>query len=141
MSDQDVNDKSFMIHEAGRMLGKPYLLGAKWKLNDPNPTGPVDCSGFVRWVLSRGGINIPDGSYAQILACHKELFEPSAGDLGFFKNAKGLIDHVGMVYDDYLVIEARGEPYNEVIVRPKKNWEAYELFAGWYTYSSVKAGS
>ena len=129
------DDAKFVIHEAGRMLGRPYLLGAKWKLDEPNPTGPIDCSGFVRWALSRGGIVIPDGSYDEILACHKDVGEPLPGDLGFFKSKEGVIDHVGLVYDDYIVIEARGEPYNEVIIRPKRKWEAYELFAGWYTYS------
>ncbi len=130
------DDIKFMIHEAGRMLGRPYLLGAKWKLNDPSPTGPIDCSGFVRWVFSRGGITIPDGSYNEILSCHKEIGFPQPADLGFFSSATtGVVDHVGMVYDDYLVIEARGAPYNEVIVRPIKRWESYEHFKGWYTYS------
>ncbi len=118
------------------MLGRPYLLGAKWKLNDSNPTGPIDCSGFVRWVFSRGGITIPDGSYDEILVCHKDIAIPSTGDLGFFKSpSSGMVDHVGMVYDDYLVIEARGVPYNEVIVRPISKWEGYSQFIGWYTYA------
>ncbi len=135
-SNIDPDDVKFMTHEAGRMLGRPYLLGAKWKLNDADPQGPIDCSGFVRWVFSRGGITIPDGSYNQILDCHKEIGFPSTGDLGFFKSkTTGMVDHVGIVYDDYLVIEARGEPYNEVIVRPIKKWESYELFAGWWTYA------
>ena len=135
MSDINSDDLKFMVHEAGRMLGRPYLLGAKWKLNDPNPEGPIDCSGFVRWLFSRGGIPLPDGSYDEILACHKVVFEPFPGDLGFFKSATtGVVDHVGMVYDDYLMIEARGEPYNEVIVRPRRNWEAYSGFTGYYTY-------
>jgi cell wall-associated NlpC family hydrolase len=135
MSNIEPNDLKFMLHEAGRMLGTPYKLGAKWSPNEPNPKGPIDCSGFVRWVLSRGGISIPDGSYEQILACHKEVGMEMPGDLGFFKNKDtGVIDHVGMIYDDFLVIEARGAPYNEVIVRPIKKWEAYEYFVGWYTY-------
>lgn len=135
MSNLDPSDVKFMVHEAGRMLGKPYLLGAKWTINDPDPTGPIDCSGFVRWVFSRGGIVIPDGSYNEILSCHKDVAMPFPGDLGFFRSREGVIDHVGMVYDDYLVIEARGAPYGEVIVRPIKKWENYELFAGWWTYA------
>ncbi len=132
------DDIKFMIHEAGRMLGRPYLLGGKWTLNDANPKGPIDCSGFVRWVFSRGGITIPDGSYNEILVCHKEIALPSPADLGFFKSKDtGVVDHVGMVYDDFLVIEARGAPYNQVIVRPIKNWESYSGFAGWYTYTGA----
>ena len=117
------------------MLGRPYLLGAKWRQDDPSPTGPIDCSGFVRWLYSRIGLNIPDGSYDEILACHKDVAKPQIGDLGFFKNAQGVVDHVGMVYDEYLMIEARGEPYNEVITRPRSKWEAYALFTGYYTYA------
>ena len=129
-------DLKFMLHEAGRMIGRPYLLGAKWKLNEQNPVGPIDCSGFVRWVYSRGGIAIPDGSYDQILSLHKEVGEPFAGDLGFFKSpSTGQIDHVGMLYDPFCVIEARGVPYNEVIIRPRSRWQNYEYFTGWYTYT------
>ncbi len=132
----DPLDVKFILHEAGRMLGRPYQLGSKWTLDDPNPEGPIDCSGFVRWAFSRGGITIPDGSYNEILACHKETSTPQPCDLGFFKSpSTGMVDHVGILYDSFGVIEARGVPYQQVIIRPRSKWESYELFTGWYTYS------
>ena len=135
MNNIDNTDLEFMLHEAGRMLGRPYLLGAKWPLDAQNPVGPIDCSGFVRWVYSRAGLHLPDGSYDQILVCSPvSAGEAQWGDLGFFKNSEGKIDHVGIIYDDHLMIEARGEPYNEVITRPRVKWENYELFAGYYTH-------
>lgn len=132
----DPVDVDFMLHEAGRMLGRPYLLGAKWPLDAQDPVGPIDCSGFVRWVYSRGGLSLPDGSYNQVNMC-KPVANKDAepGDLAFFKAGNGTIDHVGIVYDAHLMIEARGNPYNEVITRPRSKWEAYELFAGYFTYT------
>jgi hypothetical protein len=53
------------------------------------------------------------------------------GDLGFFIKMNGLPYHVGMVFGKE-VLEARGEPYNKVIARPRKAWEAYKSFRGWY---------
>lgn len=134
MNNLDEYDVSFMLHEAGRMLGRNYLYGAKWTLDSPSPEGPIDCSGFVRWVYSRGGISIPDGS-SSMYSVTTEVSKPQIGDLGFFKDIKNVIDHVGIVYDDFLMIEARGNPYDEVIVRPRSKWEAYELFTGYRTYT------
>lgn len=46
----------------------PYKLGAKWPLGADSSAcrgTPVDCSGFVRWILDRCGVRLPDGSQQQ----------------------------------------------------------------------------
>lgn len=119
---------------AWKQRGMPYKFGAKWKLNDPKPTGPIDCSGFVRWVYFQNDILIPDGSWNQYDTT-APTESPRPGDLGFFLR-DSRVYHVGILYSDKWVIEARGNPYNKVITRPRANWEAYERFSGWRTYRS-----
>jgi cell wall-associated NlpC family hydrolase len=127
------------IISAVEMLGSPYLLGAKWEPKSParELRGPVDCSGFARWVLSLEGIEIPDGSHNQILVCSKlppeQQQNPPPLSLGFFK-APGAasVDHVVVSVGTGVVIEARGEPYNCVILRPAAVWLAQPGFLGFY---------
>ena len=48
--------------------GSPYRLGAKWPLGAPPSRvkgTPVDCSGFLRWLLYECGLDLPDGSANQ----------------------------------------------------------------------------
>lgn len=54
-----------------RHTGGPYGYGSKWPLSNPAPTGPVDCSGFIRWGLYQLGVAFPDGSWNQLAACRK----------------------------------------------------------------------
>ena len=115
-------------------LDKPYKFGAKWPLGDPNPQGPLDCSSLSRWAYSRVGIYIPEGSTAQFLASHP-VDIAALGDLGFFRNDKG-IHHVGILLGDE-VIDARGDPYNKVITRPRAKWEAWKEFTGWHRPDAV----
>lgn len=125
--------RSIILRAAWTRLGSAYLLGGKWPLEQAAPTGPIDCSGFVRWAYAQGGLIIPDGSYNQF-ADSKDIVAPDLplpGDLGFFRDEQGRIHHVGMLYDEEQVIEARGNPYNAVIFRPRAAWEAWREFTGW----------
>jgi cell wall-associated NlpC family hydrolase len=123
------------VARAKAQLGKPYLLDAKWEINDENPVGPVDCSGFSKWVLAPCGNTLPDGSYNQIKVCTKldgaQLTSPPPLCLGFFEQTV-IVDHVIVVQDEENVIEARGEPYNAVINRPIAKWLAQAGFLGFY---------
>lgn len=121
------------------MIGCPYKYGAKWHLGDPDPVGPVDCSGFTRWAFSRIGVYIPHGSHAQYLSS-SQWGEPGLGYLGFWKNGAA-VHHVGILLGDQ-VIEARGCdkhmghsaqtcPYNQIVLRPRAKWEAWREFTGW----------
>lgn len=121
---QEILDHAFLA------LGRPYLFGAKWALADDEPKGPVDCSGFIRWCYHKGGLVIPDGSFYQYRATEPVDGVPAPTDLAFFLR-EGTPHHVGMLFDNDWVIEARGEPYNKVIRRPRKKWEAFHEFSGW----------
>ncbi len=133
------------IVSAAEMLGSPYLMGAKWEpgASCASLRGPVDCSGFARWVLSLDGREIPDGSYNQILVCTRlpdgKQANPPALSLGFFKEVgSSSVDHVVISTGTGVVIEARGAPYNCVILRPVSAWIAQPGFLGFYTPPAPK---
>lgn len=127
-------DRVKLIEVAKARLYSPYRLGAKWALDNLNPQGPVDCSGFVRWCYWRAGLTIRDGSEQQFEDTDLTT-SPLPGDLGFFRK-DGLIHHVG-IYNSADVIEARGEPYNQVILRPSAKWETFDQFTGWRRIKGV----
>jgi cell wall-associated NlpC family hydrolase len=126
------------VRRAAAQLGAPYQLGAKWAALDPAPAGPVDCSGFSKWLLSFAGVTLPDGSFNQIKVCSKlpaSLQQlPPALALGFFdpQGDPDLVDHVIVSMGAGVVIEARGAPYNCVICRPAAAWLAQIGFLGFY---------
>ena len=79
-----------VVTEASNHRGAPYQYGA---------TGPTrfDCSGFTRYVFSRFGKSLPHSSAAQYSAVHHVAKnEMAPGDLIFFRNSSGRIDHVGI---------------------------------------------
>lgn len=114
-------------------LGLPYVFGAKWDINDTNPTGPTDCSGAIRWIFNQFGLLLPEGSQAQYE--YTLLLNPQSlakvGSLGFFLQS-GSVHHVGALFDETNVWEARGSPFNSVILRPRENWERFSEFSGWH---------
>jgi cell wall-associated NlpC family hydrolase len=127
------------IIDAAGMIGAPYQLGAKWEPGTPKSLlrGPVDCSGFSRWVLSLVGVTIPDGSFNQIKVCTKlpasEQSDPPPLSLGFYQPPDSqTVDHVVVSCGNGVVVEARGEPYNQVILRPVAVWLAQPGFLGFY---------
>ena len=125
------------------LIGIPYRLGAEAR-SDEWPPKALDCSECIELIFSRQGIPCPDGSWNQ----HKEstsLKSERPGDIGFFAkpskmrpgNPKGIY-HVGIIFDEKLVVEARAKDkkgrFGRVIYRPRKNWEAYgpfKLAGGW----------
>lgn len=118
------------------MRGRLYLFGSKWDPLNPSPAGPIDCSGLSRWCYYQGtALLIPEGSQAQYDssdACPS----PLNGDLGFF-GAGGRIHHVGILAGQF-VLEARGDNYGQVILRPRAIWEAWHEFTGWRRLWIVK---
>jgi cell wall-associated NlpC family hydrolase len=126
------------ILNAVAMLGAPYLLGAKWEPGTPCAAlrGPIDCSGFARWVAAWDGVTLPDGSYNQIKVCTKlpaaQQQNPPPMALGFFAADGTNVDHVVVSCGNGVVVEARGAPHNQVILRPVAAWLAQPGFLGFY---------
>lgn len=73
---------------ANPLQGIPYLLGG-------TTTNGFDCSGFTQYVFARAGISIPRVASAQYAASTK-VSNPQPGDLVFFSQSGGEIDHVGI---------------------------------------------
>lgn len=122
---------------ARSQLGKPYVFGAEVDLKDPNPKA-FDCSEFVEWVFAQCGFYVPDGSQNQYNASvpvtkgHEGI-----GDVGFFRHEGKPVHHVGILVSHGEVIDARGEPHNKVIVRPRAKWDAWKEFTGWRRFAQL----
>ncbi len=73
---------------ANPLQGIPYSWGG-------TTTNGFDCSGFTQYVFARAGISIPRVASAQYAASTK-VSNPQPGDLVFFSQSGGEIDHVGI---------------------------------------------
>jgi len=90
---------SDIISIAKRFLGRPYSYGA-------NGPSSFDCSGFVRYIYSLYGVDLPRVASDQARAGQK--VSPSVpGDLVFFSDRKdGYITHVGIYVGNNSFIHA-----------------------------------
>lgn len=101
-NEEDIENYNNMIRGilvtdyAKNYLGVPYVYGGT------SPSG-FDCSGFVQYVYSYFGINLPRVSYSQ-LNCGKavQTEDLQVGDLLFFRGA----GHVGIYAGDGMYIHA-----------------------------------
>lgn len=87
-------DGRFIIEKAAQYLGTAYRYGGE------GPAG-FDCSGFVRYIFSNFGYNLPHNAAAQY-NCASEFdgSEMMIGDLVFFACGGKGIDHVGIYSGD-----------------------------------------
>ena len=85
-------------------LNAPYLWGGRTSLG-------MDCSGLVQTVYKAHGINIPRDSFRQAEEgiTINLLSDAVPGDLLFFDNDAGRINHVGMLYDNGKIIHCSGK--------------------------------
>ena len=85
-------------------LNTPYLWGGRSYCG-------MDCSGFVQVVYKMAGIRIPRDTTIQ--ASHGETIhlinETETGDLLFFDNQDGEINHVGILLQEGFIIHAHGK--------------------------------
>ncbi|WP_422859528.1 NlpC/P60 family protein [Flagellimonas sp. S174] len=99
-----VRDSSYLIDTALLYLKAPYLKGGK------TPFG-IDCSGFTQMVYRINGHQLYREAEQQSRQGDALSFieESEPGDLAFFDNNEGIIDHVGIILKDNYIIHAHGE--------------------------------
>ncbi len=91
-----------LIETAKRYLGVPYVYGGS------SPSTGFDCSGFVQYVFRQHGISLnrtaaQQHQYDGVAVSRANLLP---GDLLFFSNSGGSVDHVGMYIGDNQMIHA-----------------------------------
>jgi hypothetical protein len=98
------NEKSELIKTALLYLNAPYLWGGK------TPFG-IDCSGLVQMVYKINGYDLKRNAGEQSVQGEALSFieESEPGDLAFFDNSEGVIDHVGLIMKNNYIIHAHGK--------------------------------
>ena len=104
----------------------------------------LDCEGLVRGCYLKAGLKMPEGSQHQF-DFTVATASPKIGDLAFFGHGKNILQiyHVGLVYDDSRIIEARFlQPESnfetgKVILRPRGNWVMFANFCGYRSHPKL----
>lgn len=96
--------KSEIAKIAYLYLNAPYLWGGK-------TTFGIDCSGFTQMVYRLCGYSLPRNAHEQANSGDVLSFieESMPGDLAFFDDEEGNINHVGIVLNNYQIIHAFGK--------------------------------
>lgn len=90
-----------LVEYAKQFVGNPYVWGGT------SLTKGADCSGFVMSIYKKYGVNLSHSSRAQANEGTKISFsEILPGDLVFYANSKGTINHVAIYIGDGQVISA-----------------------------------
>lgn len=97
------NQKSELIDTAFLYLKAPYQCGGK------TPFG-IDSSGFTQMVYKINGVALSRDAEGQSKQGEALSFieESEPGDLAFFDNNEGVIDHVGIILKDNYIIHSNG---------------------------------
>lgn len=95
--------KSSLVDTALLYVKAPYQWGGK------TPFG-IDCSGFTQMVYKINGYSLKRDAAQQSQQGEALSFieESEPGDLAFFDNNEGDIDHVGIILKDNYIIHAHG---------------------------------
>ncbi len=104
LSTQGYVKKEKLRENALIYLNAPYLWGGR------SPLG-IDCSGLTQMVYRLQGIDLPRDAYEQAKVGTTLSFveESEAGDLAFFDDHEGKINHVGLLLENHYIIHAHGK--------------------------------
>ena len=99
-----VSKKENIINTAILYLNSPHIWGGK------SPFG-IDCSGFTQTVYKLNGFKIQRNASDQAKQGEALSFieESEPGDLAFFDDNEGVINHVGLMMKDNYIIHVDGK--------------------------------
>ena len=94
----------WIVKVARRYLHAPYMWGGR------SPFG-IDCSGFTQMVYKIAGLKLMRDASQQVTQGRPIDFmeQCQAGDLAFFDNGRGVVNHVGIILPDCHIIHASGK--------------------------------
>ena len=103
-TEQFLPSKKLLLNITKRYLHCPYLYGGRSILG-------LDASGFTQVVYKLMGCNLPRSCDAQALEGEDIGFRSQAkpGDLAFFENDQGQIDHVGILLEEESIMHVYGQ--------------------------------
>ena len=101
---EQIIDKNEIINIALLYLNAPFLSGGK------TPFG-IDCSGLTQMIYKINGYHLLRTAAQQATQGEPLSFieESEPGDLAFFDNNDGVIDHVGIIMQNNYVIHSSGK--------------------------------
>ena len=100
-TEESASLRSRIVNYAMKFLGNPYVWGGTIL------TKGADCSGFTMSVMKNFGISLPHYSGAQAKSGKRiKSSEMRPGDLVFYGNSRGKINHVAMYIGNGQVINA-----------------------------------
>lgn len=92
-----------LLEIANQYINSPFLLGGKSILG-------LDCSGFVQLIFGISGYALPRFVADQVETGITVDFitEAVSGDLAFFQDENGVLEHVGILIDNNKIIHVSG---------------------------------
>ncbi len=104
IANQQASRRSKIVNYALQFVGNRYVWGGT------SLTNGADCSGFTQSVLKHFGIGIPRVSRDQANAGRAvKSSEMRPGDLIFYTNSRGTVNHVAMYIGNGQVVHAAGK--------------------------------
>ncbi|MBP5708672.1 MAG: C40 family peptidase [Bacteroidales bacterium] len=92
-----------IVETAYKFLNTPYLWGGRSALG-------IDCSGLIQTIFKAHGISLPRNGSMQVNVGEEVSFASAQeGDVAFFGDEKGKVNHVGIMASKNRIIHASGK--------------------------------